>query len=146
MPLLHSAEVPAPSESISSSPEGASSGHSLHHTNFTGSHQPPCVSSKAINQQCLTNMNWNKLLDLFQYIPSTFGAFTLEHSQPLLYSNLVDYLQTFRPFTMWLLDEHSKDSHGLYIMGAVAGVVQYLISGCSHNTTTFSVSNVPHQM
>ena len=44
---------------------------------------------------------------------------------------------------MLLLDEHSNDAHGLYILSSVAGMMQYL-SGRSHSTKTFSVSKVPH--
>ena len=88
--------------------------------------QTTSVLSKAIDQQCLTNMNWRKLFDLFQSILSIFGTFLLEHSQPLFYSNLVDFLQTFHLFVMWLLDAHSKYAHGLYILGAIIPV-QYSI-------------------
>ena len=71
-------------------------------------------------------MNWKKLLDLYQSALSTYRAFVSEHSQSMFYSNLVDYLQIFHPFVMWLLDENSNGGHGLYILGSVAGVMQYL--------------------
>ena len=49
---------------ISFSPEGVSSAPSLRHTKFIGSDWLLCVSNRAINQQSLANINWNKLSDL----------------------------------------------------------------------------------
>merc|ERR1712032_1612110 len=76
------------------SPEGASSAHSLHHT-----------KSNPFDQQCLANVNWNQLFDLFQSTPSIFEL--LQHGQLLFYSNVADLLLTFHSLVIWCSSKSS---------------------------------------
>ena len=64
----------------------------MHQYKFVGINLLSQVLKKAINQHTITDLNWNKLLDLCQSTPSTFGAFISKHSQLLSYGNVVEYL------------------------------------------------------
>ena len=61
-------------------------------TTFNGTDRPSKLSAERVNQQYLSSLNWNSLLDTCSSSYSSLGAFIAEHQQNLSYDNLVEYL------------------------------------------------------
>ena len=72
------------------------------------------MSYECINQQYLAELGWAKLLNLCTVTVGTMGAFIADHSQNLLYGNLVKYFNSSIFATMANKEDHSTYAEVLY--------------------------------